>query len=108
MPLIDFHELKQRVSMADVLALLGWTPTVKLGLEQRGRCPFHESNSRRPRSFACHPDGWYCHKCQRGGDQLRLYAEVKGLDVYHAALELCERLRIKVPCLLRWNGEEER
>jgi len=45
MPGIDYHELRARVSMRAVLALLGFQPTQIRGVQLRGPCPLHGPSS---------------------------------------------------------------
>ncbi len=115
MPLVDFTELKRRVSMRDVLQLIGWTPDHYEPAGLRGRCPIHLSSSPRSRSFSVSEAGFQCFSCKARGDQIRLYATVKGVDVYRAAHQLAEALGFAVPYQTAArpvgkvrNGEEER
>jgi hypothetical protein len=101
MPGIDFKAIRRLVSIREVLDLIGWVPVNDRKMERRGPCPVHRSASPRSRSFAASPLGWYCHKCCARGDALDLYAQVRGLNVYPAALELCRRLGRAVPWLPR-------
>jgi hypothetical protein len=115
MPGIDFANVKREVSMEDVLRLLNWSPVSIKGSQQRGPCPVHCSANASSRSFCVNGEGWYCHKCKRGGDQLALYSQVTGLPIYDATVALCGQLRRAVYFLPRprgyeaaWNSEEER
>ncbi len=97
---IDFARLKQLVPMHQVLDLISWRPLRRENDELRGPCPVHLSTSPKSRCFAVKGNSWYCHgRCRHGGDQVRLYAEVRGLLVYDAAVELCGELKIAVPYL---------
>lgn len=42
-------------------------------------CPFHQE---RTPSFSITPgkNMWYCHSCHRGGDGIKFYMEIEGLD----------------------------
>ncbi len=97
MPAVDFPAVKRLVSLSDVLRLLGWKPSEERGYARRGPCPIHGSEGERSRTFAVDIWGWYCHKCKRGGDQIGLYAAVKGLRQPEAAERLCLALGHKVP-----------
>ncbi len=111
MPGINFRRVKELIPIWDVLRLIDWKPVRIEPTGVRGPCPVHRSTNPKSRSFAASADGWYCHSCRHRGDQLRLYAEVRGLDVYAATLELCRLLRLPVPYLPSRrprNGEEER
>lgn len=96
---VDFAVVKAAVPLSEVLRLLGWSPTYKQGKRCRGWCPLHSSDPHGSRIFATNGDQWYCHKCKTGGDQLELYARVRGLTLYGAAIELCKRVCLPVPWL---------
>ena len=49
---IDYKRLRQLISMAQVLELIVFVPTAKMGNQLRGPCPVHKSKSTRPRSFS--------------------------------------------------------
>ena len=99
MPAIDFTLLRQQVSLAQVLDLVGFTPTTRCGPQWRGPCPVHGSKSPRSRSFAAHVEKncWHCFRCGASGNALDLYLAVTKLPVYEGAQELCARLRVPVP-----------
>lgn len=99
MPGIDYTLLRQQLSLAQVLDLLGFTATTRRGPQVRGPCPVHRSRAPRRRSFAAHLEKncWHCFGCGAGGNALDLYLAVTGLPVYEGALELCARLHVPVP-----------
>jgi DNA primase len=99
MPGIDYTLLRQQLSLAQVLELLGFTATVRRGPEVRGPCPVHGSSRPRSRSFAAHLQKhcWRCFACGSGGNALDLYAAATRLPLYEAALQLCARLHWPVP-----------
>jgi len=103
MPWIDFVLLRRQVSLAEVLDLLGFTPTTRRGGQLRGACALHGSTSPRSRSFAAHLDKqcWQCFRCGAGGNALDLYVAVTKLPLYAAAVELCARLHRPGPWLAR-------
>ena len=101
---VDFVRLKELAPMRDVLRLLEWRPFRVEGRELRGPCPIHQSSSPRSRSFAVCDDGFYCHSCHAKGDQVRLWATVKGVGFYTAAHQLAEALGFAVPYLPRLAG----
>ena len=94
---IDFAAVRQQIAIADVLNLIDWKPTKTHGSQLRDPCPIHQST---PGSviFAVNlnRNTWYCHsnKCKKGGNQLDLYAAVKGKMIYLATKELCYALGI--------------
>jgi DNA primase len=99
MPGIDFTRLRQQISLAQVLDLVGFTATTRRGRQVRGPCPVHGSTTPRSRSFAAHVDKhcWHCFGCGAGGNALDLYLAVTKLPVYEGALELCARLGLTPP-----------
>jgi DNA primase len=103
MPGIDFALLRQQVSLAQVLDLVGFTAVTRRGAQVRGACPLHDSSSRRSRSFAAHLERncWHCFRCGVGGNALDLYLAATQLPVHEGALELCRRLHVLVPLLPR-------
>ena len=98
MPGIDFTQLRRQISLAQVLDLVGFTPTTRHGPQLRGPCPVHGS-APGSRSFAAHTEKncWHCFRCGAGGNALDLYLTVTKLPVYAGALELCARLGVPVP-----------
>lgn len=115
MPSIDFDAIKREISLSEVLDLIGWKPIWSQSGQHRGPCPLHASNNVRSRSMSVNGDGWYCHKCKTGGDQLRLWAMVKGIELVPATIDLCKALNRPVYYQRRrirgeeiGNGEEAR
>jgi putative transposase len=110
-PAIDFAAVRATVSLAAVLALLGWQPRSTQGAQQRGPCPLHGSTSGTSRCFAAHLDkhAFHCFKCGRSGNALDLWTQATGQTPYDAARDLCQRLSIPLPTLppLPRNKEEE-
>jgi DNA primase len=99
MPGVDFDRVRAQVSMADVLGQLRFEPTSVRGAQVRGPCPVHGSSSARSRSFSVSLAlGRYrCFRCSSRGNALELWAAARGIGIYAAALELCERLGIEIP-----------
>ena len=99
-PSIDFAAVRALVPLADVLALLQFTPNRTRGTEQRGPCPVHGSSAPgRSQCFSAnlHDNICRCFKCGFGGNALDLWAKATGLSIYDAALDLCQRLGRPVP-----------
>ena len=96
---IDYRELRRRVKMAAVLAVLAFEAVERRGEQVRGPCPLHGSGSPRSRSFAAHLGRgvYHCFVCGAGGNVLDLWVARTGLPLYRAALDLCERLPLEVP-----------
>jgi DNA primase len=103
-PGIRFAEVRAQISLADVLQLVGFVPHRVSGDCVRGPCPVHRSGSRVSRSFSANLKRhvYHCFKCGSAGNQLDLYAAVKGLTVFEAAVELCAQLRRDIPWIHRW------
>jgi len=96
-PLIDLKAVKAMVRLDEVLDLLRYQCVRRSLGKGYGLCPL--KCGERPRACALDFESgvWFCHACQRGGNVLDLYALAKGINVYAAALELCQALGILVP-----------
>ncbi len=104
MPGVNFDLLREQISIVDVLRLLDLTACGQQGDQIRGPCPVHGSSSPQSRSFAVNVrlGRYYCHRCRSGGNALELWAAVRGVSVYAAAIELCRPLGLEVPWIHRW------
>jgi DNA primase len=100
-PSIDFGKVKELVSFRQVLDLLRWRHVRREAGWYRGPCPVHRSSRASSDCFSVREGGWKCHSCGRHGDQLRLWAEATGQDLYPATLDLCRRLGLEV----QWKGK---
>jgi putative transposase len=107
-PAIDFDAVRAAISMAAVLALLGFQANGGHGAQQRGPCPLHGSTSGTSRCFSVNREQhcFHCFKCGRSGNALDLWALATRQSIYDAAVDLCQRLAIPLPLLPR-NREEE-
>jgi putative transposase len=106
-PSIDFTAVRATITLAEVLALLHFTPNRSRGAEQRGPCPVHgTSNAARSQCFSANvaQNIWHCFKCGKGGNALGLWTAVTGQNVYDAAVDLCQRLGRPLPI----KGSEQR
>ena len=85
--------------MARVLELVRFVPRGIRGDQLHGPCPVHRSRSTSARSFSIHLGKGlcYCHRCGFGGNQIQLWAKVRGMGAYEAAIDLCRRTGIDVP-----------
>ena len=104
MPGIDFRQLRNNITMAEVLGLLGFVVRERRGDQVRGQCPFHEPSARgKHRSFSANlrRQLFHCFKCKAAGNQLDLWARASKKPVHEAALDLCVRLHKEVPRLVR-------
>ena len=104
MPGIDFNALRHEITMEQVLELIHFVPTSRLGDQCRGPCPVHQSASKRSRSLSVNlaTKRYYCHKCRSKGNQLELWAQITQLPIYDAAIDLCRTLGRPVPWITRW------
>ena len=104
MPGVDFNLLRAEITMEQVLDQLGFHPTSRSGSPLHGPCAVHGSTSERSRTFSVNLDtgGYYCHKCDRHGNQLELWTAVQELPMYQAAMDLCRVLGRDVPWIKRW------
>ena len=106
MPSIDFRELRARITMSQVLELLQYKPRRRLGDQLRGPCPIHRSSSPTSRVFAVHlrQNVFQCFAptCQAKGNHLDLWAQVNGLPIYDAAVDLCDKLGV-IPPTIPWR-----
>jgi putative transposase len=111
-PAIDFAGVRAAITIAQVLALLGFTPRSHNAGQQRGACPLHGSTSGTARCFSVNTNAhtFHCFKCNRSGNALELWAVANRLSIYDAALDLCQRFNIAPPLLTpptTANREEE-
>jgi len=102
MPGIDYAAVRARVSLGDVLELLGFEPMMRRGDYLRGPCPLH--CSRDPRAFVVdlNINRYYCQACKSFGNQLDLWSRVQKRQIFPATEDLCRRLNIEVPRIYRW------
>jgi DNA primase len=102
MPGIDYTALRARITMQEVLALVGFRSLHCRGSRVRGRCPFGCGDS--PRNFVANlaVRRYRCFGCGRRGNQLDLWMSLQGQSLHPAALDLCRRLRIDPRLIHRW------
>ena len=89
---VDFAELKDRVSLEDILqhyGLLEGLKPLKGGEELVGLCPFH---SERRGSFhaSTTKNAWNCFGCHRHGNILDLVAQKEDVSIREAALLIAD------------------
>ena len=99
MPAIDYRRARTELRLADVLALIGYPPRTRWGLQWRGPCPLHGSRSALSRAFAAHlgTNVFPCFRGGAGGNALDLWAALRRLPLHAAVLDLSERLQQPVP-----------
>lgn len=101
MPSIDFKQLKDKVRLVDVMRLLGLLNNNTHENSPRGPCPLNCHSDLECCLYAWSHNLWYCPRCRRGGGTVELFVGTSGLDHFHGAVLLCERLGIAVPWLRR-------
>jgi len=81
--MVNFNEVKEKVSFPDALKMLGLELTEKEGV-YRGRCPACNAGGDRC-LVVTPPKGFYCFHKKQGGDVIALAAHIKGIEVKQAA-----------------------
>ena len=101
MPGIDYRQLRQQITMSQVLSLLGFQPTSGHGPQLRGPCPIPACRSASDHSFSVHlaRQVYHCFACRSRGNALDLWAAVRSLPIYQAALDLCHVTNLDPPWL---------
>lgn len=101
MPGIDFREARARLSLGQVLDLVGFTPRGCGAGQLRGPCPVHRSSAPTSRVFAADlgKGVWHCFACKAGGNVLDLWVAVTRQPLHAAVIDLCQRLGQEVPWL---------
>ena len=99
MPDIDYHELRQQITMRKVLDLLSFQPTSRRGPQLRGPCPLPGCPATSDRSFSVHlaRQVYQCFACGSHGNALDLWAAACSLNTYQAAMDLCHLTKRGVP-----------
>jgi DNA primase len=98
---IDYRQIRQHITMCEVLDLIGFQPTSRHDPQLRGSCPIPGCNSASDRSFSVHlaRQVYHCFACRSGGNTLDLWAAVRGLPIHQAALDLCHVTHLDPPRL---------
>ena len=104
LPGVDFQIVRSRVSMAQVVELIGFVANKSSGDQLRGPCPIHGSSSPRSRSFSVNVQRhtYQCFKCGSLGNQLDLWAAVTKTDLHTAAIDLCDKAHVDIPWIRKW------
>ena len=104
MPGINFNQLRNEITIEQVLGLLQFECTHRRGEQWYGYCLLHESATKHRRTFSVNVarNCYYCHKCGSRGDQFKLWSEARQLRLYPATIALCEQLGLDVPWIHRW------
>ena len=72
------------VSCVDAAVMIGIPLKKNTGMVAWALCPIHGERGH-PSLFLSADRGWYCYGCHRGGDAIRLYQDVLGMDPIDAA-----------------------
>jgi len=101
MPGIDFHQVRQQVSMTQVLDLIGFQATRRHGFQLRGPCPIPGCRSSSRRAFSVHltRQVYHCFACGSHGNLLNLWAAVRRLPLHPATVDLCHTAGLPLPWL---------
>lgn len=101
MPAIDYRQLRRKISMAEVLALLGFQAASRQGDQLRGPCPIPGCRCPSQRSFSAHLTRqiYHCFACNSHGNPLDLWAAARQMPLHAAALELCQAAALVPPHL---------
>jgi DNA primase len=104
MPGIDFDQVRQAVTMEQVLRLIGFEPTHQRGDQWYGHCPLEPRRPKQGRKFSVNVSQgcYYCHRCEAKGNQLTLWSAYLKRPLYPATIELCQELGCEIPWLDRW------
>ena len=84
--MLDFNEVKQRVSIEEAVARLGLVISTKSAHAMRAACPACGTGGDRAIAITPAKRLFYCFAADKGGDQIALVAHIKGLPVREAAL----------------------
>lgn len=104
MSFVSFAEVKERVSIGQVVQQLG-IPLTKQGRQLRGACPACKSGGPRALTVNEEKGAYYCFAQGRGGDQIALAAHILGIPVKEAALRLAGNGTSTVPREQSLKGE---
>lgn len=99
MPGIDYHQVRQQVSMTQVLGLIGFQAAWRRGPQLRGPCPIPGCRSSSHRAFSVHltRQVYHCFACRSHGNHLDLWAAVRRLPLHPAAVDLCGTAGLPLP-----------
>ncbi len=96
-PQVDFAELRQEITIEQVLRELHWCECLKgHGAQRHGPCPIHEASSTQSRSFSVnvHRNIFQCFdaSCGAKGNALDLWSQSQRIPLAEAAQDLAQRL----------------
>src|SRR5262245_36226352 len=89
---VDFHELKSRVGIREVLAHYGFLDQLKDkgGGKLAGPCPIHGGKSPNSFNVSTEKNAFNCFSRCGGGNVLDLVMKVEGCDIREAGLKLAD------------------
>jgi transposase len=98
-PKVDFACLREHVTMEQVLQHLGYFAALRgRGQQRRGPCPVHSQPMAQERTFSVHlgKNAFQCFhaECAVKGNVLDLWAAIRRLPLYEAALDLAETFQV--------------
>ena len=101
MPGIDYRQLRQQISIGQVLDLLDFHPSHRRGSQLRGPCPIPGCHGTSPRCFSAHLTRhiYHCFACGSHGNSLDLWSDACQLPLHAAALHLCQAIGLTPPWL---------
>jgi len=85
--MLDFSEVKSRVTIEDAISILGLVVKPE-GHQLRGHCPCSEGGGLRNLVVTPAKGVFYCFTAKKGGDCISLAAHVRGITVKEAAVLL--------------------
>jgi DNA primase len=96
---VDYHQLRQQVSMTRVLGLIGFRAARQCGPQLRGPCPIPGCRPTSRCTFSVHLSRqvYHCFACHSHGNVLDLWAAVRGQSLYQAAIDLCRAINFVPP-----------
>ena len=108
---VDFRNLRQSVTLEQVLKQLGYFDALRgFGPQRRGPCPLHDQPEERFRSFSVNlaKNVFQCFhpSCRAAGNVLDLWAAVHRLPLVEAARHLAETFH--VPLTVQPNTRNQR
>jgi len=89
---VDFAALKQQVSIAQVVSMLGLTMKTN-GEQMRGACPQCRAGGDRALAVNTGKSSYYCFADKKGGDSIALCAHITGKSPREAAVQIATHFK---------------
>jgi hypothetical protein len=93
---IDFQALKQEITIAAAMPILGLTPS-QFSDQMRSPCPACKSGGDRALVITASKNVFYCFASGEGGDVIALTAHIKGINMKDAAAFLAGHFQKEQP-----------